>query len=353
MPSETRNRELIDALVAEGMLPRDDLVELISTFTPEDRDHATSKAYKITRARFGDSVYAAGVVEISNHCARDCYYCGLRHSREGLDRFRLTPDEIVECCQVGYDSGIRTFVLTGGDDVEVSDDLAEDVIWRIRRRFPDSAITLSLGEQPRSRYQRYFDAGADRYVLRHETANAAHFAQLHPRRETLASRVRCLEDLRDIGFQTGCGMMVGSPFQTPEYLAEDLEFLADFSPELVDVGPFLPHHATPLGEHPAAPVDLTLFMISLVRIVLPDVVMPVTSALGTLHRRGRELGIMAGANAVMPNLTPLDVRPLYELFDHQVTLGAEAVEGISVLKKRLDAIGYQIVVDRGDFRERN
>lgn len=350
--SDTTNTELIDRLIAEGMLPHEELTRLLTTFSAEDRDYASSKAYKIARARFGDGIYLWGLIALSNQCARDCFYCGLRNSREGLDRYRMTADEILACCRQGYDAGVRTFVLAAGDDPDVTDELAREVVWRIRRTFPNCAITLALGQRARSEYQRSFDAGADRYLLRHESADADHFALLHPRRESLATRVRCLEDLRHIGFHAGCGMMVGSPFQKPEHLARDLEFLADFSPELVDVGPFLPHHDTPLGMHPAGPIGLTLFVMSLVRIILPDVLMPVATAIGSLHRRGRELGIMAGANAAMTNLTPQELRPLYELYDNQVTVGAEGVEGLDALKQRIEAIGYRTVVDKGDFKER-
>lgn len=343
------NKELIDRLAAHRRLSVDEFEELLSTYAAEDRDHATSRAYKASRDRFGSALYAWGVIEITNVCAKECFYCGLCRSNEGLERYRLTTDEILERCAEGHALGFRTFVLQAGEDPELTDDVAYDLIWAISKKFPDCAIALAFGEKSRGTYQRYFDAGADRYLLRHETADAEHFALLHPRRVTLANRIRCLEDLQAVGFQTGCGMMVGTPFQTPRHLAQDLAFIADFRPAIVTIAPFLPAATTKFADHPAGPLGLTLFVLSLVRLILPDALLPATSALAASHSRGHELAVMAGANVVMPNLTPPEHRAKYAPYDAKLTAGPEIAEGLEILAKRMDAIGYQLVPQRGDY----
>lgn len=344
------NTELIDRLQAQGRLELGEFERLFATYTAADRDHATAAAYGVARERFGAGLYLWGVVEISNHCARDCYYCGLRNENATLPRYRMTTDEILAACADGYAHGCRTIVLQAGEENASEDDGVDELIWAIRKQFPDVAIALALGEHTRATYQRYYDAGADRYLLRHETADPEHYAALHPRRRTWASRVASLHQLREIGYQVGAGMMVGSPFQGPAQLARDLEFLANFRPEVALVGPYLPAAATPLGDHPAGSMDKVLFTLSLVRLMLPDVLLPVLSSVGSLHPRGREMAVMAGANAVSPSLTPAPYRALYAPFDHRVLSGVEAVEGVERLAARMDAIGYELVSERGDVR---
>ncbi len=346
------NIELIDTLAAEGVLSVEEFEQLLTTYTAADRDHATSIAYRIAREHFGSTLLAWGVVDVTNHCIKDCYYCGLCRSNEELERYRLTVPEVIDCCAAGHALGFRTFVLQGGEDPEYTDDVIDDMIWQVRKRFPDSAITLAFGERPRSSYERYFAAGADRYLLRHESADAEQFARVHPRRMTLANRIRCLEDLASIGYDTGCGMMVGTPFQTPAHLARDLAFLADFDPAIVAVGPFIPARSTRFADQPRGSVEKTLFVLSLLRIMLPDAGIPVVSSIGTAHPRGREMAIMAGANIVMPNLTPPEERAKFSVFDGKLTGGVEVAEGVEKLKRRLDAIGYTLQPERGDFRRR-
>lgn len=347
------NTDLIDRLATQGVLGVDEFEELLATYTPADRDHAASLAYRIARDRFGTALHAWGVIDVTNNCVKDCFYCGICRGNESADRYRLTLQEILESCAEGHALGFRTFVLQGADDPEFSDDVIVDVVWKVRKRFPDTAIALAFGERSRASYQRYFDAGADRYLLRHESADAEHFAQLHPRRSTLANRIRCLEDLQAIGFQTGPGMLVGMPFQGPRQLAQDLVFLADFDPAFASVGPFLPSHATRFADTPAGSVEKTLFVLSLVRILLPDAGIPVLPAMAVVHPRGREMAVMAGANIVLPNLTPAAERAKFATYDGKLTTGAEAAQGVELLQRRMAAIGYTLAPDRGDYQRRD
>lgn len=336
------NTELIDALAADGALSLDEFEKLLTTYTAADRDHAASKAYRIARQQFGTSLTAWGVVSVSNVCTKECLYCGLRRSNEQVERFRLSPEDVVTAWAEGHRLGFRTVYLEGGDDPELTDESMEHVIWLVKKQFGDSTVTLEFGERTRGTYERYFEAGGDAYVLRHESADADHFASLHPRRMTLANRIRCLEDLKAVGFSTGCGMMIGSPFQTPAHLARDLAFIADFDPASVSIGPFVPSASTEFADQPAGSIDKTLFVLSLVRIMMPTVDLPVLTSVATVHPRGREMAVMAGANVVMPNLTPTVDRAKFAPYDHKIVSGAEAAEGFEILSRRMAAIGYSI-----------
>lgn len=314
------------------------------------RAEAAGLARAETERRFGDGVFIRGLIELTNHCKNDCLYCGIRRSNRAADRYRLTKEQVLACCATGYELGFRTFVLQGGEDASFTDGTLVDLIASIKTQYPACAVTLSLGERTKASYASLFAAGADRYLLRHETANAAHYGKLHPKELTLASRLQCLRDLKTIGFQTGCGFMVGSPGQTPETLAEDLLFLADFKPAMVGIGPFIPHKDTPFAHEPAGSVELTLFLLSLTRLILPDALLPATTALGSLSENGREQGLLAGANVVMPNLSPQDVRSKYTLYNNKLTTAAEAAENLADLRRRLETISRRAVIDRGDFR---
>lgn len=347
------NIERIDLLNREHRLEKSQWIQLFSTFTPEDTAYAKNLAREITDARFGKRIYFRGIVEFSNICKNDCYYCGIRCSNREVSRYRLTPEDILACCQEGYAAGFRTFVLQGGEDGWFSDARMCDIIRTIKSYYPDCAVTLSLGERSRESYQRLFDAGADRYLLRHETADPIHYAHLHPPRQTLADRMRCLADLNEIGYQTGCGIMVGSPGQTPETLAEDMVFMQAFQPQMVGIGPFLPHKDTPFREEASGSVDTTLFILALCRILLPQVLMPATTALGTAEADGRKLGVLAGCNVVMPNLSPAQVRKKYMLYDNKAGTDLTAQEGIALLRRQMEEIGYEVVIGRGDFGKEN
>ena len=341
-------RHLIEKLEQERSLTKAEFTTLI-----ENRNEALSsflfeKAATLRKKHYGTDVFVRGLIEFTNYCKNDCFYCGIRCSNRKAQRYRLTQEEILACCAEGYALGYRTFVLQGGEDPWYSPERIESLIRQIKTQYPDCAITLSVGEHPRVVYQSWFDAGADRYLLRHETADTAHYTALHPKKLTLENRIRCLWDLKEIGYQVGCGFMVGSPGQTPGHLAKDLLFIRELEPQMVGIGPFIPQKDTPFRDQPGGGLELTLFMLGLVRLMLPNVLLPATTALGTIHPEGRELGILAGANVCMPNLSPTAVRKKYALYDNKICTGDEAAESLNSLRKRVEGIGYRIVQSRGD-----
>lgn len=342
------NRELILKLEKDSHLTKDEFSILLSSYTQSDILFAREKAQQIAKAHFGNKVYMRGLIEFTNICSRNCYYCGLRYGNNNISRYRLSEEEILSCCREGYNLGFRTFVLQGGEDPYFTDNKMCSIIEKIKYSFPDCVITLSIGEKSRETYQKYFDAGARRYLLRHETANDKHYSIIHPKEMSLANRKKCLYDLMDIGFQTGCGFMVGSPEQTFETLADDLTFIADLKPHMVGIGPFIPHKDTPFGNEPQGDLDLTLFLLSLVRIMLKTVLLPSTTALGTIHPDGREMGILSGANVVMPNLSPILVREKYMLYNNKISTGEETAEGVANLKEQMLKIGYKIINSVGN-----
>lgn len=341
-------RILIDQLAQKHILPRGDLVQLIATYTADDAAYAGMLARKTAQSVFGNHIFIRGLIELTNYCHNDCLYCGIRRSNRNAQRYRLTKEEVLSCTREGYVLGFRTFVLQGGEDPFYTVSRMTEIVSAIKQQHPDCAVTLSVGEQSADVYQAYFDAGADRFLLRHETADEQHYSRLHPAELSGAHRKQCLRTLKHIGFQTGSGFMVGSPFQTPENLADDLLFLWDLKPEMIGIGPFIPHHDTPFADFPHGSVELTLFLLSLLRLMFPDVLLPATTALGTLDPIGREKGILAGANVVMPNLSPAAVRKKYMLYDNKLATGAESAQHIQELRDRFSAIGYDITIDRGD-----
>jgi len=345
------NLQLIELLHRQHHLEESQWVQLFATWTKEDLAYAMDLAREITVKQFGRKIYFRGIVEFSNICKNDCYYCGIRCGNKTISRYRLTPEDILCCCEEGYAAGFRTFVLQGGEDGWFTDDRMCGILRSIKARFPDCAVTLSLGERSRESYQKLYDAGADRYLLRHETADDAHYRMLHPENLSLANRLQCLRDLKDIGYQTGCGIMVGTPGQTPETLAKDMLFMQSFQPEMVGIGPFLPHKDTPFKDETAGSVDLTLFCLALCRILLPRVLLPSTTALGTAEDEGRKKGVLAGCNVIMPNLSPLEVRKKYMLYDNKAGTGLTAAEGIAILRRQMEEIGYEVIVGRGDFQK--
>ncbi|MGN0675542.1 MAG: [FeFe] hydrogenase H-cluster radical SAM maturase HydE [Oscillospiraceae bacterium] len=342
--------ELTDKLEKEHILPKSELAYIIENHTPETDEYLFERARHIREAHYGKDVYIRGLIEFTNYCKNDCLYCGIRRSAKQAERYRLTEEQILSCCEQGHRLGFRTFVLQGGEDNFYTDELMVKIISEIKSRYPDCALTLSIGEKNRESYEAYFAAGADRYLLRHETADSEHYGRLHPKSLSLENRKRCLSDLKSIGFQTGCGFMVGSPYQTAENLAEDLLYIHELQPHMVGIGPFIPHHDTPFADEKAGTLEMTLLMLGLVRLILPNVLLPATTALGTIHPKGREKGILAGANVVMPNLSPKDVRKKYLLYDNKICTGDEAAECIKCLGNRMSSIGYKLVTDRGDWK---
>lgn len=323
---------------------------LVSDPGEEDARLLAQKACRLRDERYGKTVFIRGLIEFTNYCGNDCYYCGIRKSNGCASRYRLTKEEILECCREGYELGFRTFVLQGGEDPWFTDERIVELVSAIKGEFPDCAVTLSIGEKEESSYRAFRQAGADRYLLRHETADPAHYRMLHPEQLSLRHRMDCLRTLKRLGFQTGAGFMVGSPGQTADTLAADMAFLQELQPEMVGIGPFLPHRDTPFRDRQAGSVSLTLYLLSLVRILLPDVLLPATTALGTAAADGREAGILAGANVVMPNLSPAGVRGKYLLYDNKICTGNEAAENLAALRRCMAAIGYEVAVDRGDYR---
>lgn len=299
---------------------------------------------------YGKDVYIRGLIEFTNYCKNDCLYCGIRRSNRNAQRYRLTEEEIFACCEEGHRLGFRTFVLQGGEDGYFTDGRICGIVSGIKERFPDCAVTLSIGEKSKESYQAYFDAGADRYLLRHETADFGHYAKLHPPELSAENRQRCLWDLKEIGYQVGTGFMVGSPFQTASELAADMIFIRKLRPHMVGIGPFVPHKDTPFKSQPAGTAELTLFMLGLIRLTLPEALLPATTALGTIDPTGREKGILAGANVVMPNLSPVSVRKKYMLYDNKICTGDESAQCRACLENRIASVGYRIVVSKGDYR---
>lgn len=344
-----RETEIIEKLETEQKIDLESLRILLTTQETEVIAKLAARARNATQRTYGNKVYIRGLIEFTNYCKNDCLYCGIRRSNRCAERYRLSEEQILSCCAVGYELGFRTFVLQGGEDAYFTDVRICAIVSEIKKNYPDCAVTLSIGEKERTSYQAYFEAGADRYLLRHETANEEHYKKLHPAEMSLANRKQCLRDLKEIGYQTGCGFMVGSPGQTVETLYEDLTFIRDLQPEMVGIGPFIPQKDTPFGNEEAGTMELTLRLLSIIRLLHPKVLLPATTALGTIHPQGREKGILAGANVVMPNLSPVNVREKYKLYDNKICTGDEAAECRFCMQKRMESIGYEVVTDRGDY----
>ncbi len=344
------NLSIIEQLKTTQTATREQLIYLLKHITDAEREVLREAAQQTAQAVFGNKIYIRGLVEISSICKRDCRYCGLRRSNPNAVRYRLAPEQILSCCEKGYALGFRTFVLQGGEDGFFSDEVVCGVVREIKRRCPDCAVTLSLGERGDESFRRLYAAGADRYLLRHETADLAHYAKLHPDSMSGAERQRQLFVLKQTGFQTGAGFMVGSPYQTAENLADDLLFLKKLQPQMCGIGPFIPHKDTEFRDFSQGSLELTLTLLAVIRLMHPRILLPATTALGTIHPQGRELGILHGANVVMPNLSPLEHRKDYAIYDNKICTGDEAAECIRCLSVRMKRIGYQIVTERGDYR---
>ena len=327
-----------------------ELAKLLQTdkYDKELREQADN----VRREVYGTDVYIRGLIEFTNYCKNDCYYCGIRCSNRNAQRYRLTKEDILSCCHEGYSLGFRTFVMQGGEDPHFTDELICSIVSEIKRDHPDCAVTLSIGERSRESYRAFYNAGADRYLLRHETANNEHYRKLHPESLSPENRKRCLFDLKEIGYQVGSGIMVGSPYQTVENIVEDLRFLQELSPDMLGIGPFINHRDTPFRDMPNGSLELTLRLISVLRLLFPYALIPSTTALGTIHPQGRELGLKSGANVVMPNLSPVKTRKLYQLYENKICTGEEAAQCIECLKARVRSAGYEIVTNRGDVKRK-
>lgn len=327
-----------------------ELKEIIEMPGEEIAFKLATAADGVRRENYGDEVYVRGLIEFTNFCKNNCYYCGIRCGNSHAERYRLTKEQILECCEEGYGLGFRTFVLQGGEDSYFTDEIICDIVSEIHEKYEDCAITLSIGEKTKESYQAYFEAGAQRYLLRHETATEDHYKKLHPSQMCLANRKRCLYDLKEIGYQVGAGFMVESPYQTTEHLVADLRFLQKLEPDMIGIGPFITHGQTPFAKYKSGSLDKTLRMISILRLLFPCALIPATTALGTIHPQGRELGLKAGANVVMPNLSPVSVRKKYDLYENKICTGEEAAQCRGCLEQRVKGAGYRIVTARGDVR---
>lgn len=341
-------KEIIDRISSTHMAEKKDIIAIIENNSNDE--YLFESADNIRKQIYGKDVYIRGLIELSNYCKNNCLYCGIRRDNHKINRYRLTEQDILLCCDTGYELGFRTFVLQGGEDLFFSDSVLCSIISKIKGKYPDCAVTLSLGERTEESYKALFNAGADRYLLRHETATKSHYEKLHPEEMSFDNRIECLKTLKKIGFQTGAGFMVGSPFQTHDNLAEDLLFIKKLEPEMVGIGPFISHNETPFKDFKNGTLRDTLVMVALTRILLPHALIPSTTALGTINPKGRELGLKAGANVVMPNLSPIKFRKLYSLYDNKICMGDEAAECRKCLEKRVESAGYKIVTDRGDWR---
>ncbi len=340
--------QLIDALEKGEHLSREEWVYLIENRNEEAAAYLFEKAVNIRQKYYGNGIFIRGLIEFTNYCKNDCLYCGIRRSNGNCQRYRLSEEEILECCRLGYDLGYRTFVLQGGEDPYYTDEKIASLTKKIKKAYPDCALTLSVGERKKESYRLWKEAGADRYLLRHETADELHYRKMHPKEMSFSNRIRCLYDLKELGYQVGCGFMVESPFQTADSLAQDMLFIEKLQPDMVGIGPFIPHKDTPFGKEKQGSLELTLYLLGLLRLLLPKALIPATTALGTIDPRGREKGVCAGANVCMPNLSPKQVRKKYELYDNKICTGDEAAECRGCLDRRMQTVGCKLIIGRGD-----
>ena len=344
-------KDTVEKLFQTGDLSDDELIALINTDDSEAAELLRCRADEVRQRYYGKKVFLRGLIEISSICKNDCYYCGIRKSNKEAERYRLDKEKIMLCAENGYELGFRTFVMQGGEDGYFNDDIMCGIISSLKEKYPDCAVTLSLGERSYESYRRMREAGADRYLLRHETADNELYRRLHPETMSLENRKKCLYDLKELGYQVGSGFMVGVPYQTSENIVSDLRFLQELQPQMIGIGPFVPHHATQFADEKGGTLELTLRLLGILRLMFPKVLLPATTALGTISPNGRELGLKTGCNVVMPNLSPTDVRKKYELYDNKICTGEEAAECRVCLQRRIELAGYEISAERGDCAE--
>ena len=343
-------KKLIDFLSENHYLTEEEYLFLIKNRNEETAEYLRQKADEVRKSVYSNKIFVRGLIEISNICKNDCYYCGIRSSNKNCDRYKLSEADILSCCENGYKLGFRTFVLQGGEGV-FSIDFVCDIVRKIKEKYPDCAVTLSLGEYQKADFLKMKNAGADRYLLRHETICKEHYEKLHPEKMSYENRLRCLKDLKDLGFQVGSGFLVGSPYQTDEIIAKEFKFIEEFSPQMCGIGPFIPQKDTPFKNEKSGTAEETAYYLSIIRLIKPNILLPATTALGTIKKGGRELGILSGANVLMPNLSPEKERSKYALYDNKLATGVESAEQIEKLKTQMQNIGYEIISDRGDIKE--
>ncbi len=341
---------IIEHLYSGIPVYKHELSALLKCDDPDILELLRYKADLVRQEHYENKVYIRGLIEFTNYCKNNCYYCGIRRDNGNVLRYRLSPEDIINCCDEGYALGFRTFVLQGGEDGFFTRDKICSIVSSIKEKYSDCAVTLSIGEWDKASYQAFYHAGADRYLLRHETACEAHYNRLHPENMSFINRRKCLSNLKDIGYQVGSGFMVGSPYQTMDNLVEDILYLGQLKPHMIGIGPYITHKDTPFKYMKSGTLNMTLKLISILRLSHPKALIPATTALGTIHPNGRELGLKAGANVVMPNLSPKSVRDKYMLYDNKLSSGDEAAESLEQLKQSVAAAGYQVVVDVGHYK---
>ncbi|MDE7104647.1 MAG: [FeFe] hydrogenase H-cluster radical SAM maturase HydE [Ruminococcus sp.] len=340
--------DLVEKLYKTGNLTDEELKQLIEIDNQNVAEVLRQRADETRQKYYGKKVFLRGLIEISSYCKNDCLYCGIRKGNKSAERYRLEYDQILECAENGYSLGFRTFVMQGGEDAYFTDDYMCKIISAIKEKYPDCAVTLSLGERSYESYKRMKEAGADRYLLRHESADKILYKRLHPSEMSLENRKQCLYNLKELDYQVGAGFMVGVPFQTTENLISDIRFLQELQPQMIGIGPFIPHKNTPFADEKSGTLNLTLCMLGILRLMFPKVLLPATTALGTISQNGRELGLKTGCNVVMPNLSPVSVRKKYDLYNNKICTGEESAECRICLQKRIESAGYEVVNERGD-----
>ncbi len=347
---KNKTKKLIDKLCIEHSLTTSQYRHLINNYSKEVLEYIAPLALSAKERVYGNKIFIRGLIEISNICKNDCLYCGIRASNKNCTRYRLEKDDILSCCEAGYKLGFRTFVLQGGEDMYYTDEILCDIVGTIKAKYPDCAVTLSLGERSFDSYRKLKDAGADRYLLRHETASQSHYKKLHPKSMDFENRMACLKNLKSLGYQTGCGFMVGSPRQNTNCIAKDLKFIEKFSPQMCGIGPFIPHKDTPFAKYPAGDVDFCCYLLAIIRLIKPNILLPATTALATLSEDGRTKAVMCGANVVMPNLSPDDAKKNYNLYNGKKSTGLEAAQHLDELTNQLKSAKARIVCERGDMK---
>lgn len=344
---EVGMKDLIEKLYRNNYLEKKEIIYLLDHINEEEQQILFNRANETRLKYYGNYVYMRAIIEFSNICKQDCMYCGIRKSNKKAKRYRLSKEQILECCEEGYKLGYRTFVLQGGEDDWYTQEKLAEIIKEIKDRYEDVALTLSIGEKSYEEYEILHKCGADRFLLRHETATKELYEQLHPNM-SFENRRQCLSDLKEIGYQVGAGFLVGLPNQGNEDFANDLLFLKDIQPDMIGIGPFLPHHQTPLKDEKGGDLDKALIMIALTRLMVPECLLPATTAMGTISKQGREIALKAGANVVMPNLSPTTVRSKYELYDNKMYTGDEAAECLKDIERKINSAGFQVDMGIGD-----
>jgi biotin synthase len=320
--------------------------DIIKWLKADDAAELFAMADDIRKRYFKDEVHIRGIIEFSNYCMKNCFYCGLRRDNKTIERYRISEDEIIDTALKAGELGYKTILLQSGEDGGYTIEGLCAIIKRIRSNL-DCAITLSLGEKSFDEYRSLRDAGADRYLLRFETSDRGLFNKLKPD-SSYENRLDCIKNLKKLGFQVGSGFMVGLPGQTYEILADDILLLRELDLDMIGIGPFLSHHNTPLGNSASGTLDLTLRALAIIRILMPDVHIPATTAMGTVEKGGREKALQCGANVIMPNVTPIKYRKYYEIYPNKICIDDAPSDCRACIEGMLKSLGRAAATNKGD-----